>query len=131
MAYMNQEQKKQLQPKIMQICKKHGIKATLAVRDHRTLVLNVKSGPIDFISNYNNAMSRGYDKFTPATTYLKVNKYWVDSSFDGVARDFINEVLSAMNEGNWDKSEPQYDYFNIGWYVDLSIGQWDKPYILQ
>jgi hypothetical protein len=34
-----------------------------------------------------------------------------------------------MNDGNWDKSDIQSDYFNVGWYVDVNIGKWNKPYV--
>ena len=52
MAYVSQELKAKLAPKIKAICKKYGVKASLAVRHHSTLVLNVKSGKIDFINDY-------------------------------------------------------------------------------
>ena len=48
MAYINQEKKKELAPKIKEICKKHGIKATLSIDNYSTLNLNIKSGSIDF-----------------------------------------------------------------------------------
>ena len=51
MAYVSQELKAKLAPSIRAVCKKHGIKASVAVRNHSTLVLNVKQGSIDFIEN--------------------------------------------------------------------------------
>ena len=52
MAYMNQERKQQRAPIIKSILKKYGVKGSLAVRNHSTLVLNIKSGKIDFVENY-------------------------------------------------------------------------------
>ena len=52
MAYVSQDLKSKLTPKIKAICKKYGVKASIAVRNHSTLVLNVKSGKIDFITDY-------------------------------------------------------------------------------
>ena len=52
MAYVSQEMKAKLAPTIKAICKKYGIKATLAVRNHSTLVLNIRQGEIDFIENF-------------------------------------------------------------------------------
>ena len=49
MAYFNQERKAQKAPAIKAILKKYGVKGSLAVRNHSTFVLNVKSGSIDFI----------------------------------------------------------------------------------
>jgi hypothetical protein len=48
-----------------------------------------------------------------------------------VALDFMKEIFVAMNDGNWDKSDIQSDYFNVGWYVDVNIGKWDKHYIVE
>jgi hypothetical protein len=42
----------------------------------------------------------------------------------------MQEVFAEMNDGNWDKSDIQSDYFNVGWYVDVNIGRWNKPYAL-
>jgi len=39
--------------------------------------------------------------------------------------------MAVMNTGNWDKSDIQTDYFNVGWYVDVNIGKWNKPYIME
>ena len=111
MAYMSQERKAQLAPAIKEICKRHGIKATLSVNNHSTLVLTVKGGKIDF----------GGDK-------IQVNTYWYRDHFDGVARDFFSEVIPAMNAGNHDNSDIQTDYFDVGWYININVGQWNKPY---
>ena len=133
MAYVSQELKSKLSPAIKAVCKKYGIKASIAVRNHMTLTLNVKSGKIDFIGNSNRVcgadfyqVSRG---FKPNTTgYDQVNPYHFQSHYDGDAKAFLSEVLAVMNDGNWDKSDIQSDYFNVGWYVSVNIGKWNKPY---
>ena len=86
MAYMSQENKKQIAPVVKAICKKYGVKATLAVRHHSTLVLNIKSGSIDFIGNFNETINtlRGDRK---AEDYIDVNPYWYHDHFSGVAKD--------------------------------------------
>jgi hypothetical protein len=43
---------------------------------------------------------------------------------------FLNEVMPALNAGNWDRSDIQADYFNVGWYVNVHVGKWNKPYAL-
>ena len=62
---------------------------------------------------------------------LDVNPYWYKEHFSGRALNFLKEVIPAMNNGNWDKSDIQSDYFNVGWYIDVNIGRWDKPYALE
>ena len=51
MAYMSQEKKAKIAPVVKAVLKKYKVKGSLAVRNHSTLVLNIKSGSIDFIEN--------------------------------------------------------------------------------
>jgi len=133
MAYVSQELKAKLAPTIKAICKKYGVKASIAVRNHMTLVLNVKSGPIDFLASYNKrmeALNSGMGReYVKEAKYIQVNTYHYDSNFDGKALAFLTAVLKAMNVGNYDKSDIQSDYFNFGWYVDVNVGSWNKPYV--
>jgi hypothetical protein len=139
MAYMSQERKKSLEPKIKEILKKYGIKATLGVRHHSTLQLKIKSGTINFFEDEARAIEEsnvGRPSYAPtpdqirAQTYSQVNPYWLHEHYVGKAKDFLMEVRDAMNIGNHDNSDIQSDYFDVGWYVDIDIGQWDKPYEL-
>ena len=47
---------------------------------------------------------------------------------------FYEELLGAMNGvgskySNHDNSDIQTDYFDVGWYVDVNAGIWNKPYV--
>lgn len=121
MAYMNQEKKAKIAVAVKAICAKHGVKATLAVRSHMTLMLNIKSGKIDFFSDYG---VEGVNRD------IQVNPYHYKSHFVGKSLKFLSEVIPAMNEGNHDNSDPMTDYFDVGWYIDVNIGRWNKPYEL-
>jgi len=135
MAYVSQQLKKELQPAIMAICKKYGIKASLAVRNHSTLCLNIKSGPIDFITPWNkftkDRQERNGLKFYESKSIDLPSQGIAKGIFTGQAAEFVDEIYPAMDKGNWDKSDIMTDYFNVGWYVDINIGQWDKPYVLE
>ena len=140
MAYMSQQKKAQLAPAIKAVLKKYRVKGSLAVHNHSTLVLNIKSGSIDFVENYlqTDADKPHARKVSPEqAAYMRekqsidVNPYWYQEHFDGVALRFLSEVLPAMNAGNHDRSDIQTDYFDVGWYVNVNIGQWDKPYALE
>jgi hypothetical protein len=132
MAYMNQDKKAAIAPNVKAILKKYNVKGSLAVRNHSTLVLTVKSGSIDFINNFNKVASARYpDRFNPAKDSLDVNPYWYKEHFDGKALAFLSELFPVMNKGNHDNSDIQSDYFDVGWYVDVNIGKWNKPYVLE
>ena len=131
MVYFSQEMKKAIEPKIKEICKKYGIKARLGVRHHSTVVLNIKSGKIDFINNFNETRTTRFNAVSEYVreNYIDVNVYHFNSHFTGKAKDFLNEVYKIMNTGNHDNSNIQIDYFDVGFYVDINIGKWDTPYI--
>jgi len=135
MAYMSQEKKAKIAPVVKAILKKYGVKGSLSVRNHMTLCLTIKSGTIDFIGNSNRVCGKDFYQvsrgFTPNTYgYSDVNPYHFKDHYDGEALKFLKEIFTAMNDGNWDKSDIQTDYFNVGWYVDVNIGRWNKPYVL-
>ena len=139
MAYMSQERKAQIAPRIKAICKRYGIKSSLAVRHHSTLVLNIRQGDIDFVENYistdedshhGRKMSEDQKAYIRKNCALDVNPYHYQSHFSGRALKFLTEVIDVMNTGNHDRSDSQTDYFDVGWYIDVNIGQWNKPYAL-
>ena len=141
MAYVSQELKSKLSPKIKAICKKHGVKASIAVRHHSTLVLNVKSGKIDFIENYiktdadkiaANKMSADTIAHIRKNQSLDVNTYWAHEHYSGKARQFLTEMIAAMKGPDFfDETDAQVDYFHCSHYIDINIGKWDKPYIVE
>lgn len=129
MAYVSQELKATLAPRIKAICKKYNVKATLAVRNHMTLCLNIKEGAIDFIGNFAKVTGKNADDWSVKKGNIDVNPYHYRNHFDGRAKMFLEEVITAMNNGNHDNSDIQTDYFDVGWYIDVNIGRWDRPYI--
>jgi hypothetical protein len=136
MAYMNSEMKAKIAAKIKPILAKYGVKGSLSVRNHSTIVLTLKSGKIDFIENLNRVCGSSHyqtsNGFRPVTGgHVDVNPYWYHDHFDGKARKFLDEALRVLNTGNHDNSDSQTDYFDVGWYVDVNVGKWNKPYIVE
>lgn len=130
MAYYSQERKAKIAPQIKAILKKYSVKGSLSVDNHSTVVLTIRSGKLDFIENFN---TTGLNRpgGSVARNYIGVNPYHYTSHFSGECLDFLTEVMSVLNEGNHDNSDIQSDYFDVGWYVDINIGKWNKPYILE
>jgi len=136
MAYMSQEKKAKIAPQVKAVLAKYKVKGSLAVRNHMTLVLNLKSGSIDFIANSNKVCDNDYYQvargFKPNTSgHSQVNPYHFKDHYDGVALEFMREVFHAMKGADWyDNSDAQTDYFDTAYYVDVNIGKWNKAYIL-
>lgn len=138
MAYVSQEMKAKLAPTIKAICKRYGVKASIAVRHHSTLVLNIKSGRIDFIENYiktdadkpyANKISQDQIDYIRNKKFLDVNTYWVKDHYSGVAKDFLVDMIAAMEGPDFfNEDDAQTDYFHRSHYIDINIGNWDRPY---
>jgi hypothetical protein len=122
MAYMNQERKATLVPGIKQALMKHKLKGRISVPDRFSLRVTISEGPVDFFAEL---QAPDY-----AGDYIDVNTYHYQSHFVGKSVQALDDVICAMQTGNWDNSDSQTDYFDIGWYIDVRIGKWDKPYIL-
>ena len=120
MAYFNQERKREMAPRIKALLNKYGLKGSLSVRNHSTVVLTIKSGAIDF----------GQNDVEWCKGHLDVNVYHIDSHYEGIAREFLNEAYRILMTGNHNNSDIQTDYFDVGWWVDIRVGRWDKPYVM-
>lgn len=123
MAYMNQERKATLVPGIKAALAKHGLKGRVNVPNRFTIGVVITEGPIDFFSDLQ-AENDGWD-------YIDVNTHWIDSHFEGESVEALTDIMRAMSTGNWDNSDIQTDYFDVGWYLSIKIGKRGKPYILK
>ena len=133
MAYVSQEMKAKLAPTVKTLLKKYGLKGTLSVDNHRTLVLNISQGGIDFIGNFNATCSKhpryNQQPFRPARDHINVNTYWTHEQFSGPAAEFLDQAIQALKGPDYfDHSDAQTDYFHCSHYIDIKIGRWNKPY---
>ena len=142
MAYVSQETKAKIVAAVKPILKKYGLKATFAVRNHSTISVNIKSGKIDFIENYiatdanvlhGRKMAQDQIDYIRKNKSLDVNPYWFHEHFSGKAKAALTEIFAAIKKGGswYDESDIQTDYFNTAFYMDVNIGKWNKPYLVE
>ena len=118
MAYMNQAKKAAMAPAIKAVLKKYGMTGTLSVNNLSTLVLTMSKGPLDVFS----------DCVATHSDYIQVNEFWYKSHFTGKTLEFLLELIPVMMVGNHNNSDIQSDYFDVGFYIDVTFGKWNKPY---
>lgn len=133
MAYMNQEKKAKIKENLNKVLKGTNIKFSLRVRNHTTIECTIKSAPIDFIENFNETCSKNpryvKDGFTKQTGSIDVNTYWYKEHFSGKPLEVIDKIVKALYSADYyDNSDIMTDYFDTAYYVNLSIGRWDKPF---
>ena len=139
MAYVSQEMKAKLAPTIKAVLTKYGMKGTVAVRHHSTLVVNIKEGKLDLLGSaqrHNDyvAERRGQTSY-PVGDYLQVNEYhaagWAREIGDDTVADFYDELKSAMEGPDFfNEDDAMTDYFHRSHYIDINVGKWNKPYTL-
>jgi hypothetical protein len=125
MAYVSQEMKKELAPKIKAVLKKYGMKGSIAVRHHMSLVVNIKSGKLDILGALG---ASEYER-----DYVQVNPYWIEENYDDAeVVAFLSELKEAMEGPNFFcHDDSMTDYFHRSHYIDINVGQFNKPYILE
>jgi hypothetical protein len=125
MAYMNQEKKKVIASKLKPVLKKYGVKGTLSVRNHSSIVLNVKAGKIDFFEDYG-------DREDAKKFGIQVNPYWFHDHFEGKSKQFLTEAFDALKSaGYYNNTDASVDYFDTAYYYNINIGNWKKPYVFE
>ena len=126
MAYVSQEDKKKLAPAIKAVLKKYKMKGTLAIRHHSSLVCNIKSGALDVIG----ALPVG--EYGPRD-YVQVNPYWIAENYDDkTVVAFLTELKAAMEGPDFFcEDDSMTDYFFRSHYIDINVGTFGKPYVLE
>ena len=115
MAYITQEKKKEINLTLRPLLKKWGIKGTLSIKDNMCLMLTIKDSNLDFAAECGN-------------TYFDININAVNKYFEGSAREALKEILPVLNDGNYDASQLDLDYHDVGWYVAIKVANSNKAH---
>ena len=129
MAFISQEDKKTLAPAIKAVFKKYGLKGTIAIKNNMELCANVSAGRLDLIgaaAAVGDFRSSGYYQ---GNAYGATNPQYKDINID--IFNFYEDLKKAMRGALWfDKSDLMTDYHHTAYYMNINIGQWNKPYKL-
>lgn len=138
MAWVSKENIDSKKPLIKALCKEYGVKATLSGTNDHAMKLTVASGAIDFIDSFCSVVSEDYIshpdnikeliEYTKKTGHIQVNHYHMHKYFNSNSLEFLQKAKDIMNQGNHDRSDIMSDYFDVGCYIDIYIGRWNKPY---
>tara|TARA_B100001059_G_C17764833_1_gene544996 strand:+ start:113 stop:532 length:420 start_codon:yes stop_codon:yes gene_type:complete len=111
MAYLSKEELKKMRDNIKKVFPaKEGWKLSIRNRNHSTVCVDLLKG---------NFKDEGH---------RTVNHYRTTDDDSGRFTSSINEILELSVE-NYDNSDSMTDYFDVGYYKDISIGRWDKEYV--
>ena len=134
MAYVSQEMKAKLAPAIKAVLARYGIKGSISVGNHSSLVVTLKEGRLDLIGEANR-FNREYaertgQRFYPVTGNYQANAYRSDQYADNTVGQFFRELTAAMRGDLWyDCSDIQTDYFDTAYYMSINVGRWNRAYV--
>ena len=129
MAFISQQDKKTLAPAIKAVFKKYGFKGTISIKNHMTLCANVSAGRLDLLGAAAAVSSLRSSGYYQANAYRPTNEKYKDINKD--IFNFYEDLKKAMRGALWfDKSDIMTDYFHTAYFMDINIGQWNKPYKL-
>lgn len=132
MAYVDQNKKARIAAALKPVMPKDW-KWSLAVQNHSTIVLTITQAPVDLLAEYTrvgNARRRYGDSNHTRPDHADVNHYHLDGAFDGELLETFRKIVAALNTDNHDRSDIQTDYFDVGHYVAVKIGRWNKPFVV-
>lgn len=130
MAYMNQEKKAAIAAALKEVVPV-GWKYSLAVRHHSAIVMTILAAPVDLIDEANKrdrriAERRGEPPSVITGNY-EVNPHSLRPETTP-SDEALAAILAVLNIGNYNKSDVMIDYHDVGHYVELHVGRWDKPF---
>jgi len=71
-----------------------------------------------------------WNKRTEKPTSLTVNPYCVDKCYSDEVLAFLEELIAEMKgERYFNDTDLMTDYFHCSHYLDIEVGNWEKPYI--
>lgn len=115
-----------------------GWKFSVTKHHHSRLNVAILAAPIDFLSV--EAMARPMHHVNisheqavadvKACGTTAVNHYYLADNWQGDALKALQGITKICMDGNHDNSDAGSDYFDVGWYFNLKIGQYDKPFVV-
>lgn len=141
MAWVQKDTVTKVREALKALNKEYGMKTSVSGTNSSSLKVRILSGKIDFVQNrldmlegdmrYSEEEKANHRLYlTKFNSGMQVNHYWLDTSFSGIALEYLEKVKAIMSVDHWDKSDIQSDYFHCAYYMNIDIGKWDKPYEL-
>lgn len=117
MAYMPQSKKAEIAAKLKWVVPA-GWKYSLSVRNCSTLVMTIAAAPLDLLAKMNRDAAA--ENLEPMD-YVSMSAKWLDRNFDGDLLAVMERISDVLNGGNY--------YFDAGWYVEIKIGAYFRPFV--
>ena len=116
MAYISTEEVKVIREELKKnFPSRLGWKLSIVRRDYLSLSISIIQAPFELRNDQNNA-------------YEPVNQYWIESRENTQSIPPLKKIFEIANKNNYNRSDVQSDYFDVGYYLNISIGHFGKPF---
>ena len=116
MAYISTEEVKVIREELKKnFPSRLGWKLSIVRRDYLSLSISIIKAPFELRNDQNNA-------------YEQVNQYWIESRENKQSIPPLKKIFEIANKNNYNRSDVQSDYFDVGYYLNISIGHFGKPF---
>ena len=116
MAYISTEEVKVIREELKKnFPSRLGWKLSIVRRDYLSLSISIIQAPFELRNDQNNA-------------YEQVNQYWIESRENKQSIPPLKKIFEIANKNNYNRSDVQSDYFDVGYYLNISIGHFGKPF---
>lgn len=131
MAHMSQEHKKRIAEKLKTFMPE-GWKYSLSVSNSTSIVMTIRKAPVDLIGIlHENTLRRTQgvtkeqlDSHYDLNPFKAANYFKLHPDLEGL----FAKIVEALNLDNYNNSDSQRDHIDVGHYVGLKIGRWNKPF---
>ena len=138
MAWMNQEKKAKIAAAVKAVNARYpdlGVRYGLSVQNHMAITMRIRSANVDLIANAIEANPQrfgceGRDEMIRGRS-LDVNPYHLEKQFHGTVLEYFQEIVDALNTDNHNRSDIMTDYYDVGHYINIRIGDWDKAFVIR
>ena len=121
MAYITTEKVKEMRDKLKELFPaKKGWKLSITKEHYSGVNCSILTAPFEL-------------RLDTTRTNESVNHYYVKEHYNDnpASKEALLSILQVLNTNNYNNSDSQSDYFDVGHYVSLSIGKWDKPFLVK
>ncbi|QIH37890.1 hypothetical protein G7A72_03330 [Flavobacterium sp. Sr18] len=118
MAYIKTETVKGMRNEIKNLFPaKQGWKFSITCINYSTVRCAILAAPIELRMD----LTRSHES---------VNNYYIESHYEAnpAAKEVLTKINSVLNQDNYNNSDAMVDYFDVGHYISLSVGEWNKPF---
>lgn len=130
MAWMNQETKQRIAERVRAVTPKTW-RVTFSVRHRSTLICTIRKADVDILGAISDAYEAiananpRYD-FSGRVQYIQSLGMTTIEMLPDPLRSTLKAMHDALESENYDRSDIMTDYFDVGYYAHLAVGDHTK-----